>query len=510
MGGVQGVERIRSGILVAGEGSDYGLSDAAFFNDLNQNNAAATDRTWRGGSSSTSYLALTANLSSAVDQITSVAFYQEGVSANNLLGTAVNGGNGWTLYLPLTAAATSQSDYAVATDSMGRQVAEAELSPDPISLAQVTASNDGLYVAGDTSHPLTLTATGLLDSYSGTQNPSVSFYQDPSGTGVYNANSVGPKISTSYNESAGSWTTATINTTGWSGPQTFFAIASDGTLQSQPIAITIYPDQAPMIASLTAATDPSNPTMLELTANGVTSLTGAVTGVSFYQVGSGSPFATVDGAAGWSCDVPSDLLSGTGSQDFYAVATDAMGQTAPQAATTVNRITIGGLTAASGSLSGVYVPGDTLTLDATAILDWLSGTRNPTVTFYQDTSGSGVFNPATAVALNGSPVAVSEGSASVGVSTAGWSGTQTLFAVASDGSGVRAHPSLLRFPRSGADDRQPLRVGAGRDSDDTGRRPRARGADVVDSPDYGYGIMGSAVYTAARRFRRTPSIMAAT
>ena len=145
------------------------------------------------------------------------------------------------------------------------------------------------------------------------------------------------------------------------------------------VALTVYPDEAPTIDSLTASTDPSTGQLM-LTANGVDSSTSAVETVDFYVSETALPFASTDGSNGWSVDVPT-----AAPQTYYARAVDA-GVQGPFVQVTVGSVAIGQLTASPQP----YVANSTLTLTASDLLD-LNNATIESVTFYQDLSGTGVY-----------------------------------------------------------------------------------------------------------------------
>jgi hypothetical protein len=161
--------------------------------------------------------------------VQSVAFYQDttgvgpadpDLAADNYIGSGTYSNNTWTLTVNTSSLSAGYDVfYAVATDSDGVKSAPvfAYLDPDPApTIGSFTASSDR-YSGGD---DLTLTASNVFDADNLLQG--VDFFQDLSGTGVYNYNTANYIGTGTFD---GSGYSLNVGTTNFSGPQTFFAIA---------------------------------------------------------------------------------------------------------------------------------------------------------------------------------------------------------------------------------------------------------------------------------------------
>ena len=383
------------------EGSYMGDSPTAYFTALNSEGSG-------GGTSATIPLTLTANIAAGDNQVTGVTFYAgtPGSGTQTDLGTIIGGSNGWTMYVSPSAYSFSnpQEFYAVAIDSMGNTSSTSSpttLSVSPVGVGTLSADSGDRYYSG---HPTVLTASGLTDWVSGSSSVNeVKFYQDDSGTGDFANATYLTTVSTSSGSASYTFTpSGTVN-----GPQTFFAVAVDTSgISSAPVAITLSPDMGPNVDSVGISTTTSD---LVLTANNAYSPDGTIASVKFYEDSGTSALETVtDGTDGYSWNVALSSLT-AGPHTFYAVATDDLGDTFTSPTVTVDPVVIGQASAASDG-SGLYIPGESLELSVNGLVDWNgSGAAATSVTFYQDTSDTGVYN--STMANNLGNASVSSGSA---------------------------------------------------------------------------------------------------
>ena len=125
---------------------------------------------------------------------------------------------------------------ATATDGDGNTWSSTPISTtvtfDQPVIASIGVSTD---VSGDLPM-LTLSANGIQDGVGNVT--SVAFYRDTSGTGVYDSSTVTPVGTTDETDGAG----IEIDPRTLSGPETFFAIATDdGSYTSVPVAAAVNP-----------------------------------------------------------------------------------------------------------------------------------------------------------------------------------------------------------------------------------------------------------------------------
>ena len=140
-------------------------------------------------------------------------------------------------------------------------------------------------------------------------------------------------------------------------------------------------------------------------------------------------------AAGWSLS-GIDTSGFSGSEQFYAVASNDAAQTTTSDTLTVAQITIGSFAADPGQ----YVAGHALTLTAGDILDWNSGSPSQTITYYQDRTDSGDFADATQLSTGASYTF----SAS---DTSDWTDPQTFFVQVTDADGGTSAPvAIVIYP----------------------------------------------------------------
>ena len=354
-------------------------------------------------------LTLSANgIQDGVGNVTSVAFYRDtsgtGVydsSKVTPVGTT-DGTDGAGIEIDPRTLSGPETFFAIATDDGSYTSVPVAAAVNPVVIGAAAASNANLYANGE---PITLTAADLVDWNVGQSVTGVTFYP-ADGEGGFDDSL--PLATAASADSDGNWS-VTITPSDWSGEQTIYAVATDGTSSSMPVAIVVDPHQAPAIDGVSAATDTTTGShYITLTANGVADGS-AVTSVDFYQVGAGSggsdlllgtesdaDFAANPGA-GWSLS-GIDTSGFTGAEQFYAVVTNDAAQTTTSATLTVSEVTIGSI----ASDPGQFVAGNSLTLSANDVLDWNSGSPAQTVTFYQDTTGSGDFADATQLSTGAS------------------------------------------------------------------------------------------------------------
>lgn len=367
----------------------------------------------------------------AVGDVASVAFYRDTsgtglYSASTVVpvGTA-DGSNGWTVSIDPRTLSGNETFFAIATDDSDYASVPVAVSVSPVVIGQLNGSNANLYLNGQAT---TITASGLVDWNVGATISSVSFFTEPPTSSSTPAHT--------DSSATGGWTW-TFTPSGLSGPQTFYAIAhdSDGT-DSKPIAITLYPHEAPTISGVEATTDSETGShFITLSAEGVDDGS-AVASVAFYRVGSSTPLGTItDADNGWTL-AGIDTSGFSGPQGFYAVVTNDAGQETTSDTLTVSQITLGTATASPGR----YVPGHSLTLTAADLLDWNSGSPTKTVSFYQDTTGTGDFADATLLGTG----TLGDGRWTYTISdTSDWTGPELFFVQATDSAGGESAPVAI-------------------------------------------------------------------
>ena len=397
------------------------------------------------------FISLAANGVDDGSQVASVAFYEVGAGtggADLLLGTVdappEGGTPTWTLDgIDASGFGASQQFYSVVTNDAGQTTQSPTLTVAGMTVGDVSA-DPGQYVAGSS---FTLTASGILD-FGGGSGQTVQFYQDTSGTGDFTqATAIGSPQAVS----GGSASYTVSDTSSWSGPQIFFAQASDaGNAQSAVQEFVVYPDQAPTLDSLSAVSDAAGgdagPT-LDLTANGAFDLDGTVDHVEFYVAPAGSTSTSITGATdlgsasdstNWTLPNVSGSYLSAGPRTFFAIATDDDGAASAPVTLALNPVTVDYLMANLDE----YVAGDSLTLTAGGINDWISGSSPTSVELFRDPTGQGNFANATSI---GTSDAADDWSLPI-TSTSGWTGPQVFFAEATDGTWTSVPVELVVNP----------------------------------------------------------------
>ena len=410
--------------------------DATFYQPVIASVTAATDL-----SGTMPMLTLSANgVQDADANVTSVTFFREKGGTPVAVGTA-DGTNGWSVEVDPRTLSGSETFFAVATDDATYQSVPEAVTVNPVVIGAVSASNADLYATGQT---LTLSAADLLDWNVGASVSNVKFYPAAS-DGSYDS-SLTPLGTAASADSDGNWR-VNVTPSGWTGEQTIYAVATDSAgTHSMPVALVVDPHQAPTIDGVSATADPSGgdaASTITLTANGVGDGS-AVASVAFYQVGNSTALGTetateflANSATGWSIGGV-DTSGFSGSQQFYAVVTNDAGQTTTSPTLTVGEIAVGSFTTNPGQ----YVAGQSLTLTANDILDWNSGSPGQTITFYQDTTGSGDFADATAL-----PTGTGASYTFSASDTSDWTDPQTFWAQVTDADGgVSAPVEITVYP----------------------------------------------------------------
>ena len=189
-----------------------------------------------------------------------------------------------------------------------------------------------------------------------------------------------------------------------------------------------------------------------------------VASVKFYA-GTGTSYllgtATyADDNGNWTIDVSPSSLGGATSVTI--VVTDSEGVTNGLSGTTfsISPVSLGQITVDTGDGSGptttpVYSSGTSVSISVASVLTTNSGASIAGVKFYLDTSGTGIYNPATVQLLTGSLASNGTGGFTLsGVNTSGWIGDQTLFVVAADSTGATNCP--VQFQLVAAPAAQPV------------------------------------------------------
>ena len=306
--------------------------------------------------------------------IASVDFYQVGAGSGGsdlLLGSVrprrnscADSATGWSISgIDSSGFSGAEQFYAVVTNDAAQTTTSATLTVSEIAVGSF-ATTPGQYVPGLS---LTLSAADLLDWNSGSPTQTVTFYQDTTGSGDFaDATELGTGTYAS-----GAWTYTIVggDTTDWTDPQTFFMLATDADGgASAPIEITVYPDQAPTVGSITAISDTSgSPTTLDLRANGAFDIDGDVQTVDFYATASSSgPFdpggsgvthlGSADASTNWTLAGVNGSGLASASETFFAIATDNDGGTSDPVALTLNPVTVDELMASVGEyIAGRFV-----------------------------------------------------------------------------------------------------------------------------------------------------------
>ena len=169
--------------------------------------------------------------------VASVKFYA-GTGTTDLLGTATyadDNGN-WTIDVSPSNLGGATTVTIVVTDSEGLANGSSgtTFSISPVSLGQITVdTGDG---SGPTTTPVytsgtsvSISVASVLTTNSGASIAGVKFYLDTSGTGIYNPSTVQLLTGSLASNGSGGYTLSGVNTNGWIGDQTIFAVAYDST-----------------------------------------------------------------------------------------------------------------------------------------------------------------------------------------------------------------------------------------------------------------------------------------
>ena len=130
------------------------------------------------------------------------------------------------------------------------------------------------------------------------------------------------------------------------------------------------------------------------------------------------------------------------------VVTDSEGVNNGSSGTTfsISPVSLGQITVDTGDGNGptttpVYTSGTSVSISVASLLTTNSGATIAGVKFYLDTSGTGIYNPATVQLLTGTLASNGTGGFTLsGVNTSGWIGDQTIFAVAYDSAVAMSCP----------------------------------------------------------------------
>ena len=167
--------------------------------------------------------------------VASVKFYA-GTGTGYLLGTATyadDNGN-WTIDVSPSSLGGATSVTIVVADSEGvtNGSSGTTFSISPVSLGQITVdTGDGngptttpVYTSGTS---VSISVASVLTTNSGATIAGVKFYLDTSGTGIYNPGTVQLLTGTLTSNGTGGYALSGVNTSGWIGDQTIFAVAYD-------------------------------------------------------------------------------------------------------------------------------------------------------------------------------------------------------------------------------------------------------------------------------------------
>jgi autotransporter-associated beta strand protein len=375
-----------------------------------------------------------------------VSFYVSGDGSfgdAQFLGSGTQGSNGWTLDdIDTTGFANTETLFAVATDPAG-------LMTDPAALTVGPAAIGTFQVVPGTSPSapeLTLSAGGIIDWSSPVT--SVNFYQDTSGTGVFNVATATLLGTATMADASGDWNW-NVDPAGSYGPQTFFAVASDSAGASgEAVSAASLP---PMVTSLTPTLGDFAGTWQSITLSAAVEGETAIDGVTFYQDTSGTGIfnaatatllgsGTLDAEGLWSATFPTASVNS--SATIFAVAADASGLKSSATAVDPGPFVI-------GQLAAVYTPGapsplgpgfpdsdPTVTLAAAQFTDWTGQAQS--VSFYEDPNGSTTFDATNDILLG---TADASSSWALTIDAADLTGDETFFAVATDGQNLSSAPA---------------------------------------------------------------------
>ncbi len=401
----------------------------------------------------------------AVDVLGTVAnvkFYREsngtpGLQAGQdaLIGSDGNGSDGWSWATSPGGMATgTYTYYAVASDSFGNasniaQTTNTIRPPSIGALTDNTQTTDPSYSGA----PLILTAIDVMGPVA-----SVRFYRESNGAPGLQVGQ-DTSIGSDGNASDGwSWVTSVAGMP--AGTYTYYAVAADVFGNASNAVLTTITTLPPSIGTLTSA--PDRPYVDEPITLTIQDVLGMASTASFYRESNGTPGLQVNSdlllgrtsssGNGWSWTVSTRGLP-AGVYTYYAVATNALGNTSNTIATTSTIVVKPTSTSLSiDSLTGtpgqVY-SGQTMFLTAQGVLGSVTG-----VNFYRESNGivglqadSDVQIGTDGSGLDGWSLAVSTGALTAG--------TYTYYAVATDkASNTTSAPaqctSTLRPPSIGS------------------------------------------------------------
>ena len=393
---------------------------------------------------------LTANNVSPSGTVSSVSFYRDSNhnlnqsgqlldSADACVGTDYTGSDGWSVEITASSAGW-QDYYAVATGSNGLNSLTASTGlrvHAPPSIGSLSAPSEVIQ-----GGYLTLTASSVFtpNGFSG-----IVFYRENNSTTGLNAGDEQLSGSLSSESTSYDYTnySLTVNTSTWSGAQTFYARVTDSDNCTATVSTTATVYLPPTVGSLSAPSAVGEGESFTLTAENVG---GSVTGVSFYRdtnsngildewwdeygfhrygdeyVGSGS-----SGSNGWSMTAGTSSLS-LGSYTYFAVAAghcDTLSSVASTSVTIGSRPWIGYLWPSQSSVE----EGCSFGLTAYNV----SG--GGVFSFYRETDNVSGLDP-----NSDECVGTSQYSSIAAIGTTGLGGTQTYYVIVTNSLGLTSAP----------------------------------------------------------------------
>ena len=368
------------------------------------------------------------NVTDSDGNVTSVSFYSGTYPYGSSVGyaTYADSYGNWTAMVDTTGMSGTVGFYAVAQDD-NYNTSDPATTNVTINTPPTIGSLSGSPNRLNPGTSLTLTASNV-STYAG---GSIEFYRDSNGNGYFDSGDQGVGSTGCSNGSD----SVTVDTTGLSGDQTFFAVALDGNaLTSNTASTTVTFNSPPTVTSFSPSPNPTYRNgQFSLTASVYAESGAQISQVAFYQDSNGNGVldsgdqslgnGTCDTSGNWCLTLTAPNSSPPGGYTYFAIATDSNGLSSAAASTTLTNEnappTIGSL---SASPTDPIERGSGLALTANNVYD-----QDGYVTVVNFYTSSGTWLGSSTPSWNG-------GSASVTmIDTTGMStGTQGFYAVATD------------------------------------------------------------------------------
>ncbi len=290
------------------------------------------------------------NVSETGGTIAAVNFYRESngtsglqIGSDTLVGAATQNGTTWTLSNVSTTglAPGTYTFYAVATDGAGNNgsASSATLTVDIPTIGGFAVSP----TTAPTGTSVTLTATNVAEA--GGALAAVDFYLESNGASGLQIGS--DTLVGAGTQNGTTWSLSGISTTGLApGTYTFYAVATDSLGNNSSVSSATLTLVVPTIGTFTVSPSTVTPTTpVNLTATNVAETGGTIAAVNFYlesngtsglQIGSDTLVgAATQSGTTWSLSNVSTTGLAPGIYTFYAVATDAIGNSSSVSAATL-------------------------------------------------------------------------------------------------------------------------------------------------------------------------------